>query len=68
MENLDPTSLREEKNNMSTTNWPKENLGSKKEFENLNERRDKGQIQTKDFLIEKKELKEKIDSLTFYRL
>jgi len=38
----------------------------KKEFENLNERRDKGQIQTKDFLIEKKELKEKIDSLTFY--
>ncbi len=37
----------------------------KKELENLNEKRDSGQIQTKDFLIEKKELTEKIDALTF---
>ena len=44
----------------------KRKFGLKKELENLSERRDSGQIQTKDFLIEKKELREKIDSLTFY--
>jgi len=43
----------------------KRKFGLKKELEDLNEKRDSGQIQTKDFLIEKKELTEKIDTLTF---
>ncbi len=43
----------------------KKQFGIKKELEKLNEKRDAGQIQTKDYLIEKKHLKELIDSLTF---
>jgi len=43
----------------------KRKFGHKKELEDLNEKRDSGQIQTKDFLIGKKELTEKIDTLTF---
>jgi hypothetical protein len=38
----------------------------KKELELLSNKRDLGQIQTKDYLIEKKSLKERIDSYTFY--
>ena len=43
----------------------KKRFALKNELDKLNEKRDAGQIQTKDFLIEKKELKEKIDSKTF---
>ena len=35
----------------------------KKDWEDLHSKRESGQIQTKDFLIQKKDLKEKIDSL-----
>lgn len=40
-------------------------FGLKGDLEKLNEKRDIGQIQTKEFLIKKKGLKDRIDSLTF---
>lgn len=43
----------------------KRKFGVKKELERLLDKRESGETQTKDFLIEKKKLKEQIDSLTF---
>ncbi len=62
---LRPDIVERRKKQFGDYELAKRKFGLKKELENLNEKRNSGQIQTKDFLIEKKELKEKIDSLTF---
>ena len=64
-EELRPDIVERRKKQFEDYELAKRKFGLKKELDNLNDRRDSGQMQTKDFLIEKKELKEKIDSLTF---
>ncbi|MFD1000280.1 hypothetical protein ACFQ21_13235 [Ohtaekwangia kribbensis] len=63
---LRPDIVERRKKQLEDYELAKKKFELKKELENLNERHDSGQIQTKDFLVEKKELKEKIDSVTFY--
>jgi hypothetical protein len=60
-----PEILQRRKKQFDDFELAKRRFALTKDLEGLNDRRERGIIQTKDYLVEKKDLKERIDSLTF---
>lgn len=60
-----PEILKRRKKELEDYELAKRKFQLTKELEHLSQQRESGQVETKDYLIKKKDLKEQIDSLTF---